>query len=96
MMVSKSFHNDFKTAVLLGMPFSFPLKQNSRNWLIGNNNNNNNNNMYVCMFVCTNCHCMPIHEQAFGALMLKTYIITKNTTTKVACQMKFFHFIVIV
>ena len=44
MMVSRSFHNDFKTAVLLGMPFSFPLKYNSRNWLISNNNNNNNNN----------------------------------------------------
>ena len=64
MMVSKSFHNDFKTAVLLGMPFSFPLKHNSRNWLIGNNNNNNNNNnMYVCMYKLS----LPIHEQARGS-----------------------------
>ena len=46
------------------------------------------------MYVCTNCHCPFMSRQ--GALMLKTYIITKNTTTKVACQMKFFHFIVIV
>ena len=53
---SKSLHKDFRTALLVGVPFSLPKNNNRKNdyrdptCTLYNNNNNNNNGNFIFVF----------------------------------------------